>query len=107
MTKPVFKMALRNGVFKEVGYSPLMFTAGSVTYKLALAKNDAGDWVVSDPKSGGKVVTVDGVYKGVPCSSRGFPLKLAREFAVASLEVLLNRVGSEKFNAVLAQPKLF
>lgn len=103
MTKPVFKMALRGGEFKSVAYSPLMFTAGSETHKLALAKNDAGDWVVSDPKTGGKVVTVDGVYKGVPCSSRGFPLKLAREFAVASLEVLLNRVGSEKFNAVLAQ----
>jgi hypothetical protein len=106
MTKPVFKMALRGGQFKEVAYSPLMFTAGSVTYKLALAKNEAGDWVVSDPKSGGKVVTVDGVYKGVPCSSRGFPITLARQFAMASLEVLLNRIGSEKFNAVLAEPKL-
>ena len=105
--KPTFQMALRDGKFIETPYNPLIFTAGSETYKLALTKNSVGVWIVSDPKSGAKIVTVNGNYRGVPCSSRGFTLKLARECAVGDLEGLINRIGSDKFNAVMANPKPF
>lgn len=103
--QPTFQMALRDGKFLETEYNPLIFTAGTETYKLALTKNITGVWIVSDPKSGAKILTVNGNYKGVPCSSRGFPLKLARMCAVGDLEGLVNRIGSDKFNAVMANPK--
>lgn len=105
--KPTFQMALRDGKFIETEYTPLMFTAGTETYKLALTKNSAGVWIVSDPKSGAKIVTVNGIYKGVPCSSRGFTLGLARQCAVGDLEGLVSRIGSDRFNAVMADPKPF
>ena len=105
--KPTFQMAMSDGVFVETPYSPLIFTAGTETHKLALTKNINDVWIVSDLKSGAKILTVNGNYKGVPCSSRGFTLKLARECAVGDLEGLVNRIGSDKFNAVLANPKPF
>jgi hypothetical protein len=105
--KPTFQMALRDGSFAETPYSPLIFTAGTETYKLALTKNTTGEWIVSDTKSGAKIVTVNGNYKGVPCSSRGFTLSLARQCAVGDLEGLVRRIGSDRFNAVMADPKPF
>lgn len=105
--KPTFQMALRDDKFIETAYNPLIFTAGSETYKLALTKNISDVWIVSDPKSGAKILTVNGNCRGFPCSSRGFTLKLARECAVADLEGLVNRIGSDRFNAVMANPKPF
>lgn len=102
--KPTFQMALRGGDFVETAYNPLIFIAGSETYKLALTKSSTGVWIVSDPKSGAKILTVNGNYKGMPCSSRGFTLGLARQCAVGDLEGLVNKIGSDKFNAVMANP---
>lgn len=104
---PTFEMKFKDGSSIEVPYSPLMFIAGSQTHKLALSKNRLGAWVVSDPKCGAKIVTVQGTYKGVPCSSKGFSLKLARQCAIADLEELAGRIGSDKFNAVMANPQPF
>ncbi len=107
MPKQTFQMALRGGKFVETAYDPLIFIAGTETYKLALTKTSTGGWIVSDPKSGAKIITVNGNYKGVPCSSRGFSLRLARQCAVGDLEELVSRIGSDRFNAVMANPKPF
>ena len=105
--KPTFKMAFKDGTFEEIKYDPLIFIAGTETYKLALCKNRDGAWVVSDPRTGAKIVTVQGNYKGMPCTSRGFTLNRARQLAIADLEELISRIGSDRFNAVMANPKPF
>ena len=99
---------LRGGDFREQTYTPIFFTVGTETHKLALCRLVRGDeWVVSDPRSGAKILTVRGDIKGVPCSSRTFPERLALELAMAELDALVNRIGSERFNAVLRNPKPF
>ena len=105
--KPTFEMKFKDGTAVEVKYDPLIFIAGTETYKLALCKNRDGAWVVSDPRSGAKIVTVQGNYKGMPCTSRGFTLTRARQLAIADLEELVSRIGSDRFNAVMANPKPF
>lgn len=108
MPKPTFKMALRDGTFVEAKYTPIIFTANTTTHKLALHRRDrTSEWLVSDPKTGAKICTVRAEHKGIPCSSRGISERLARQFAVADLEVLVSRIGSDRFNATMANPKLF
>lgn len=80
----------------------VVVTAGSVTHTLHLHRLTNGQWAVSDPATGGKVLYVEGRYKGVPCSSRGMTLSEAKAMAFAQVELLIARIGSDKFNRVLA-----
>ena len=107
-TKPTFSAALRNGTQVETPYTPLIVTAGSTNRTLALHKRPDGIWSVSDPKSGAAVVgRLTMSYKGVPCSTRGATLRQAQVAAHEAVELLLQRLGAERFNAVLDNPKPF
>lgn len=109
MSKQTFNLARRDGAVQSVSYTPLIVTAGSTTHKLALHKDPVnGAWVVSDPLSGAAVIRqVSGSYKGVRVSSRGYTQKEIRMLAIADVEALIARVGSDRFNAVLSNPKPF
>ena len=94
---------------EPVPYTPVLFTCGTTTHRLALHR-EAGaapasyrEWAVSHPVIGAKVCRVTGTVKGLPCSSRGLNSKQARAAALAQLERLCERVGSEKFNNTIAQ----
>jgi len=105
---PTFKLRTRNGDEIETKYTPLMVIAGDQVHKLALHKDSVGDWVISDPKSGAAVVRrMTGWYKGCPVSLKGYTLKQAKAIALGEVEALIQRIGSEKFNAVLSNPKPF
>jgi hypothetical protein len=90
-----------------VPYTALIFTAGTVTHKLALHLEDTllpdryRQWQVSHPGIGAKVCRVTASYKGVPVSSAGLTVTQARAAAVAELEALCGRIGSDKFNSVI------
>ena len=77
--------------------------AGTQTYTLHLHNDPLWGWRLSDPRSGGCVLTVDGLYKGIRTSSKGFTLREIRVLAFHQAEALIERVGSDKFNAVLAK----
>ena len=92
-----------------VPYTPILFTCGATTHRLALHR-EAGaapaayrEWAVSHPVIGAKVCRVTGTVKGLPCSSKGLNSKQARAAAMAQLEALCERIGSEKFNATIKQ----
>jgi len=92
-----------------VAYTPIIFLCGTVTHRLALHR-EAGaapaayrEWAVSHPVIGAKVCRVTGTVKGLPCSSKGLNSKQARAAAMAQLERLCERVGSEKFNDTIKQ----
>ena len=106
--KPTFTLRRRGGATEEVAFTPLMVIAGSQAHKLALHRDSVGDWVVSDPKSGAAVVRrMTGWYKGCPVSLKAYTLKQAQAIALHEVEALIEKIGSEKFNAVLANPKPF
>lgn len=108
MTKHTFKLLRRDGAEQSVDYDPIIVIAGTTAHKLALHKDHLGDWVVSDPKSGAAVVRrITGWYKGCPVSLGKTAKKAARMLAVAEVEALISRIGSDRFNAVLANPKPF
>ena len=77
--------------------------AGTQTYTLHLHNDPLWGWRLSDPRSGGCVLTVEGWHKGLPVSSKGFTLREIRVLAFHQAEALIERVGSDKFNAVLAK----
>tara|TARA_R110000868_G_scaffold8636_1_gene44494 strand:- start:265 stop:588 length:324 start_codon:yes stop_codon:yes gene_type:complete len=104
--KPVFMLALRNLPSVETAYTPLMFTRGTLTHKLALVKR-AGTWQVCDIGSGALVLRVKSNWKGIPVESLGLTLAQARECALVGLDTLVDRVGLEKFERVLSNPKPF
>jgi hypothetical protein len=79
----------------------LVCHAGSVTHTLHLHRDSLGFWAVSDPRTGGKVLHVLGQYKGVPCSSNGLLLREVRGLAQQQIDALIERVGSDRFNAIL------
>ena len=80
----------------------VVVTAGTVTHALHLHRLTDGQWAVSDPASGGRLLYVMGNFKGIPCSSRGLTLKEAKACAFAQVEALIERIGSDRFNHVLA-----
>jgi len=85
---------------KEVSYTALIYIAGGVTHRLALHVVD-NVWVVSHPIVGAKVLSVRSNYDAY--ARRDFHgLRSARQLAIRSLDALLERIGSEKFNTVLA-----
>jgi hypothetical protein len=92
---------------EPVPYTPVLFTCGTTTHRLALHR-EAGaapagyrEWAVSHPVIGAKVCRVTAAYKGAPCSSKGLNSKQARAAALAQLDALCERIGSERFNAVI------
>jgi hypothetical protein len=106
--KPTFTLRRRDGTAEEVAYTPLMVIVGDQAHKLALHRDNIGQWVVSDPKSGACVIRhVHGQYKGIRVSSRNLKLSEIRQLALADVDALVQRFGSSKFNAVLANPKPF
>ena len=111
--KPVFQMQdkKRNPIGEPVPYAALIFTAGVVTHKLALHREPTAlpdkyrEWQVSHPGIGAKVCRITGSYKGMPVSSFGLTVTQARAAALAQLEALCERIGSDKFNAVIGNQK--
>ena len=104
--KPVFQMLRRDAEPLPTPYDPLIYTRQTSAWRLALHKS-ARQWIVSDPASGAKICTVTATYKGVPVASGDLPLKQARLAALADLDALVDRVGFDRFAAVLADPKPF
>ena len=103
--KPVFMLALRNNPSVETPYTPIMYTRGTLTHRLALVKR-AGTWQVCDIGSGALVLRVVG-YPGMFPVSNGFTLAQARQHALDNLDTLVDRVGLEHFERVLSNPKPF
>ena len=88
---------------EPVPYTPIIFTAGTVTHMLALHRVPGGrHWVVSHPTVGAKLCMVTGSHKGVPCSSKHMTAAQARAAAMAQLDALCERFGSDKFNSTIA-----
>ena len=104
-----FIMRDRNGqrFGAPVAYTPIIFTAGTTTHRLALHREASAapvsyrEWVVSHPVIGAKVCRITVFYKGMPCSSKGLNSKEARTAALAELEAMCERIGSEKFNTTI------
>ena len=107
--KPYWKPGTPEGVkTEEVEYSPLMVIAGSTVHRLALHKSATGIWMVADPKSGAVVIrAVQGQFAGLRPGRKVMTLKEIRQLALADVELLIGRIGSERFNSVLANPKPF
>lgn len=104
--KPVFQMLRRDAEPLPTPYNPLIYTRMTSAWRFALHKSGR-QWIVSDPASGAKICTVTATYKGVPVASGDLPLKQARLAALADLDALVDRVGFDRFAAVLADPKPF
>jgi hypothetical protein len=104
--KPVFLLALRNLPAVETPYTPLMYSRGTQTHKLALVKRH-GSWQVCDIGSGALVLRVKSDWKGIPVDSLGLTIDQARECALVGLDSLVDRVGLSKFESVLSNPKPF
>lgn len=110
-TKPVFAPRGRDGqplMREPVPFTPLIYLAGTTAHRFALHRElnllpeRMKHWIVSDPVSGAMVCRVRGTYKGLPVASSGLTLRDARSAAMATLDELLERVGSDAFNARLA-----
>jgi hypothetical protein len=104
--KPTFMLALRNNPAVETPYTPLLFTRGTQTHKLALVKRH-GSWQVCDIGTGALVLRVKADWKGIPVDSLGLTLAQARAYALVGLDSLVDRVGLPKFESVLSNPKPF
>ena len=104
--KPVFLLALRNSPAVPTPYTPLMFTRGTTTHRLALLKRH-GTWQVCHPGSGALVLRITASFKGMPVSSAGLTLAQARACALVDLDSLVDRVGLGHFERVLSNPKPF
>ncbi len=104
--KPTFLLALRNSDPVPTPYTPLMFTRGALTHKLALVKR-FGQWQVCHPGSGALVLRVKSDWKGIPVDSIGLTIAQARVCALVGLDTLVDRVGLPKFESVMSNPKPF
>ena len=103
---PSFNLAVRGGESIPTKYSPLIYSRMSSVYKFALHKVGR-NWVVSHIESGAKICTVKSHYKGMLVSSGDLPLKHARLCAIADIDSIVDRVGFEKFDATINNPKPF
>jgi hypothetical protein len=104
--KPTFLLALRNSDPVPTPYTPLMFTRGTQTHKLALVKRH-GSWQVCDIGTGALVLRVKADWKGIPVDSLGLTIAQARVCALVGLDSLVDRIGLPKFESVLSNPKPF
>ena len=101
-TKPTYIKRDRKGqpYGEPVPYTPLIVLAGTQVHTLALHKLDRA-WIVAHPASGARVRDVLAAHKGVPVSSSGQTLKWARAAALAQVDAMIERMGSDRFNSVL------
>ena len=108
-TKPTF-MA-RDASFADierVEFTPLIYIVGTEVYRFALhlecgnLPDSMKQWRVSHPTIGATVCRVTGSYKGMPCSSAGMGPRNARQHAIASLDALIERIGSDRFNSTIS-----
>jgi hypothetical protein len=104
--KPVFMLALRNSDPVPTPYTPLLFTRGTQTHRLALVKRH-GTWQVCHPGSGALVLRITASFKSMPVSSAGLTLAQARECALVDLDSLVDRAGLEHFERVMLNPNPF
>lgn len=85
-----------------IEYRPIKVVVGDVTHTLALHQS-AGQWLVSDPVSGGGITRVGGRYKGMPVSSKGMGVREAIAAAREAVASLVRRTGGpDEWNARLA-----
>ena len=107
-----FHYRLKNGERSAdaIKYHAVIYTRGSSAYRLALHRvllastgkpDRTGPWVISDPVSGALVLRVTATYKGMPVSSESLTVAQAREFAIADLDRLVDRVGLDRFESVM------
>ena len=101
--KPTFILRQRDGETRFVSYTPIVYTRGHEAWRLALHRvNGPGsEWTVSDPVSGYRVCRVTTTYKGVPVSSKDLTQRQAQQCALVDLDALVDRVGLDRFSAVL------
>jgi hypothetical protein len=85
---------------EPVPYSPLIVLSGTQVHKLALHKQD-GAWMVAHPASGARMCDVRATYKGMPVSSKGYTLTQAKAAALAQVDAMIERMGTDRFNSVL------
>ena len=86
-----------------IEYRPLTVTVGDQTHTLALHRfNRNGDWLISDPVTGGGIARVGGTYKGMPVSSRDLGVREATAEARSTVAQLAHRYGPAEWNARLA-----
>jgi hypothetical protein len=104
--KPIFMLALRNSDPVPTPYTPLLFTRGTLTHKLALVKRFE-QWQVCDIGTGALVLRVKADWKGIPVDSIGLTIAQARAYALVGLDSLVDRIGLPKFESVLSNPKPF
>lgn len=97
MKKPVFKMALRDGSYMDQAYNPLIYTRMHSVYRFALYKSGR-EWIVSEPVSGYRVCRVTAHFKGMPVASGHLTLKQAREYALADIDAIVDRIGFDAFD---------
>ncbi len=99
---PTISMRRQDGtIIGQVKSHIVVVTAGAVTHCLHLHKSPQDHWVVSDPRTGAQVLNVRGVYLGCPVSTKALTLKEVRGMAHAQVESLIERIGSDQFNAVI------
>lgn len=112
--KPTFLPRNNDGTLQAepVAYTPLMFIVGTEVHRLALHKainslpDEYKEWDVSEPLTGMRVCRVRASYKGAgPISSRGMRVSDAKQCALACVEEVISREGSDRFNAVVAAAK--
>lgn len=106
MKKPVFMLSRRGMDPLPTPYHPLIYTRMHDAWRFALHKSGR-DWIVSDIASGARVCRVSASYKGVPVASGTLTLAQARQCALADIDAIVDRIGFERFAAVLANPKPF
>lgn len=106
MTKQTFKPAASGGRLPEVEYESLIYNVGTEIHYLALHKGVKPDemkrWYVSEPISGLRVCSV------FARNCRGRTISYlskatAREAAIATLNALVERVGSDCLNTVIGK----
>lgn len=102
MAKRTFTAKLQGGREIEIPYTPLIVIAGTEVHKLALHQDLLGAWYVSHPSIGYQICPVHGIYKGIRVSSRGISKKEIKQLALADVELVIQRLGSDKFNATIA-----
>jgi hypothetical protein len=112
MAKPTFTPRNPQGdALDPIEFTPLIYIVGTQTHRFALHREinrlpePYREWTVSEPQLGMNLTRVHGQHMGMPVSSKGFTLKDARNAAMHSLDMLVERIGSDKFNARIASAK--
>lgn len=105
--KPTFRILTSSGIHdgRPTSYTPIKVDVGlpaEATFALHIDRV-SGSWIVSDPITGGRMLKVVSTYKGMPVSSEGEQLSVAKRLAVSQLTQFISRTGCTLFNARLAE----